>query len=287
MPSIENFATVRYTSGGITETKVSNIAEISIASAIGFTKTSLGNTYNDASILTYILTVTNSSANDIIGSTISDNLGTYVFGASELTPLDYVGPAALLINGQDFSAQLGIDSSIQGNLIFTIPTIPAGATANIIYKAQINDFAPLALDSTIVNTSSFESNSECADSTASASVSVANSANIQIIKQMCPNPVICGDTITYTIKIYNYGNTSAENVVLTDDFNPAPTNITVSRDGIMLLGTDYTYVNGTLTVPSASGGIISVPPATFSQDPTTGIITVTPSIVEYTVTGII
>ena len=287
MPSIENFATVRYTSGGVTETKISNIAEISIESAVGFTKTSVGNTYNDNSIITYILTVTNSSGSEISGSTITDNLGTYAFGTTELTPLEYVAPAVLLINGQDVSAQLGVNSSVQGNLTFTIPTIPAGATANIIYKAQVNDFAPLAIDSTIINTSTFESNSECADTSASSTISVANSANIQIIKQMCPNPVICGDTITYTIKIYNYGNTAAENVILTDDFNPAPTNITVSRDGILLLGTDYTYVDGTLTVPSSAATSITVPPATFTQDPTTGIITITPSVVEYTVTGTI
>ena len=287
MPLIENFATVRYTSGGVTETKVSNIAEISIESAVGFTKASVGDTYNDNSVLTYILTITNSSGSEIVGSTITDNLGTYPFGATELTPLEYVAPAVLLINGQNVSAQLGVDASNAGSLIFTIPTIPAGATANIIYKAQVNDFAPLALDSTIINTSTFESNSECADTSASTTVSVANSANIQIIKQMCPNPVICGDTITYTIKIYNYGNTAAENVVLTDDFNPAPTNITVSRDGVLLLGTDYTYVDGTLTVPSATGASVTVPPATFTQDPVTGIITITPSVVEYTITGTI
>ena len=287
MPSIENFATVRYTSGGITETKVSNIAEISVESAVGFTKTSLGNTYTDNSILTYILTVTNSSGSAVTGSTITDNLGTYVFGTTELTPLEYVSPAVLLINGQDVSAQLTVDASISGSLIFTIPSIPAGATANIIYKAQLNDYAPLAVDSTIINTSTFESNSECADTSASATVSVANTANISIIKQMCPNPSVCGDTITYTIKIYNYGNTAAENVVLTDDFNPAPANITVSRDGVLLLGTDYTYVDGTLTVPSASATPITVPAATFTQDPTTGIITITPSVVEYTITGTI
>ena len=287
MPTIENFATVSYTSGGVTETKVSNIAEISVESAVGFTKTSLGDTYNDNSVLTYILTVTNSSGSDLTESTITDNLGTYVFGTIELTPLEYVEPAVLLINGQDVTAQLGVDSSSQGSLTFTIPTIPAGATANIIYKAQVNDFAPLAVDSTIVNTSTFESNSECADTNASATVSVANTANVQIFKQMCPNPVICGDTVTYTIKIYNYGNTAAENVVLTDDFNPAPTNITVSRDGVLLLGTDYTYVDGTLTVPSASGDPVTIPPATFTQDPVTGLITITPSVVEYTITGTI
>ena len=287
MPSIENFATVSYTSGGITETRVSNIAEISVESAIGFTKTSLGNTYNDNSVLTYILTVTNSSGSDITGSTITDNLGTYVFGSTELTPLEYVAPAVLLINGQDVSAQLGVDTTTVGSLIFTIPTIPAGTTANIIYKAQVNNYAPLAIDSTIVNTSTFESNSECADTTASATVSVANIANISIIKQMCPNPVICGDTITYTIKIYNYGNTAAENVVLTDDFNPAPANITVSRDGVLLLGTDYTYVDGTLTVPSAGATPVTVPAATFVQDPVTGIVSITPGVVEYTITGTI
>lgn len=287
MPSIENFATVSYTSGGISETKVSNIAEISIESAVGFTKTSVGNTYRENSILTYILTVTNSSGSALSGSTITDNLGTYTFGAGELTPLDYIAPAVLLINGQDVSAQLTVDDTTPGSIIFTLPTIPAGATANIIYKAQTNDYAPLATNSTIINTSTFESNSECADSTATATVLVANTANISIIKQMCPNPVICGDTITYTIKIYNYGNTAAENVVLTDEFNPAPTNITVSRDGILLLGTDYSYVNGILTVPAEGGQPLTIAPATFTQDPITGIISITPSVVEYTITGTI
>ena len=287
MPSIENFATVRYTSGGITETKVSNIAEISVESAVGFTKTSLGNTYTDNSILTYILTITNSSGSAVTGSTITDNLGTYVFGTTELTPLEYVSPAVLLINGQDVSAQLTVDASIPGSLIFTIPSIPAGATANIIYKAQLNDYAPLAVDSTIINTSTFESNTDCADTSASATVSVANTANISIIKQMCPNPVVCGDTITYTIKIYNYGNTAAENVVLTDDFNPAPANITVSRDGVLLLGTDYTYVDGTLTVPASDLVNITVPAATFTRDPETCIVNVDPGVVEYIIKGTI
>lgn len=285
MPSIENFATVSYTSGGVTETKVSNVAEISVESAIGFTKTSLGNSYGDNSTLTYILTVTNSSTGAIAESTVTDNLGTYVYGTLELTPLDYISPAVLLINGQDVSAQLGVNTETQGSLIFTLPTIPAGATANIIYKAQVNDFAPLAIDSSIVNVSTFESSSECADTTASATVSVANAANISIIKQMCPNPVICGDTLTYSIRIYNYGNTAAENVVLTDDFNPAPSNITVSRDGTLLLGSDYTYADGTLTVPSSTAASITVPAASFTQDATTGVISITPSVVEYTITG--
>lgn len=287
MPSIENFATVSYTSGGIAETKVSNVAEIALESAVGFTKISVGSTYRDGSVVTYILTVTNSSGSAISGSTITDNLGTYVFGTSELTPLTYVAPAVLLINGQDVSAQLTIDTSVAGSLSFSLPSIPAGATANVIYNAQANEYAPLALASSITNTSTFESTSGCAESTASATVTVASAANVSIIKQMSPNPVICGEAITYSIKIYNYGNTAAENVVLTDDFNPVPANVTVSRDGTLLLGSDYTYLDGTLTVPSATATAVSVPAATFSQDATTGIISVVPSVVEYTVTGTI
>jgi uncharacterized repeat protein (TIGR01451 family) len=104
---------------------------------------------------------------------------------------------------------------------------------------------------------------------------------------MSPNPVICGDTVTYTIRIYNYGNIAAENVVLTDTFNPAPENITVSRDGVLLIGTDYTYVNGTLTVPSTAQSPVTVPAATFIRDVTTGIVNVTPGMIEYTITGTI
>jgi hypothetical protein len=75
--------------------------------------------------------------------------------------------------------------------------------------------------------------------------------------------------------------------VLTDTFNPAPTNITVSRDGVLLIGTDYSYVKGTLTVPATATSPVIVPAATFVRDATTGIVTVTPGMVEYTITGTI
>ena len=104
---------------------------------------------------------------------------------------------------------------------------------------------------------------------------------------MSPNPVVCGDTVTYTIRIYNYGNIDAENVQLTDTFTPAPTNVSVSRNGVVLAGTDYTYVNGTLTVPATGIAADTVPAAVFTRDPVTGEVTVTPGVVEYVITGTI
>ena len=287
MATIENFATVSYTSGGISETKVSNLAEIGLESAISFTKSTLGETYGEDDVITYILSMTNTSASTITSVSITDDLGTFVFGTLELSPLTYTAPALLLIDGQDVSAQLTVDTSTAGSLVFSFPALPAGATANIVYRAAVNEYAPLDVNARVTNTATLTSDSDCADGTASATITAVSAANVSVFKQMSPNPVICGDTVTYTIRIYNYGNIAAENVVLTDTFNPAPENITVSRDGVLLIGTDYTYVNGTLTVPSTAQSPVTVPAATFVRDATTGIVNVTPGMIEYTITGTI
>ena len=287
MATIENFATVSYTSGGISETKVSNLAEIGLESAISFTKSTLGETYGEDDVITYILSMTNTSASTITSVSITDDLGTFVFGTLELSPLTYTAPALLLIDGQDVSAQLTVDTSTAGSLVFSFPALPAGATANIVYRAAVNEYAPLDVNASVTNTATLTSDSDCADGTATATITAVSAANVSVFKQMSPNPVICGDTVTYTIRIYNYGNIAAENVVLTDTFNPAPENITVSRDGVLLIGTDYTYVNGTLTVPSTAQSPVTVPAATFIRDATTGIVNVTPGMIEYTITGTI
>ena len=287
MATIENFATVSYTSGGVTETKVSNLAEIGLESAISFTKTTLGETYGEDEVVTYILSMTNTSTSAITNVSITDDLGTFVFGTLELTPLTYAPPALLLIDGQDVSAQLTVDTATAGSLVFSFPTLPAGATANIVYRAAVNEYAPLDVEAEITNTATLTSDSDCADGTASATITAVSAANVSVFKQMSPNPVICGDTVTYTIRIYNYGNIAAENVVLTDTFNPAPTNITVSRDGTLLPANEYSYVDGTLTVPAGTTTAVSVPTATFVRDTTTGIVTVTPGMIEYTITGTI
>lgn len=287
MATIENFATVSYTSGGVSETKISNLAEIGLESAVTLSKNALGEVYGENSVVTYIITVSNTSQSTVNNLVITDDLGSFVFGTFEVTPLTYNEPSLLLINGQDSSAQLNVDSASANQVVFSFPTLAAGATANIIYKASTNDYAPLSLGSTIVNTVTLESSSDCAEGSASETISVSEGANVSVFKQMSPNPVVCGDTVTYTVRIYNYGNIPAENVTLTDNFDPAPTNITVSRDGVLLEGTAYSYVNGTLSVPAGGGENVTVPAATFTNDPQTGAVIVTPGLVEYVITGTI
>ncbi len=287
MPTIENFATVSYTSGGVAATKNSNLAEIELESSIEFSKMTLGTTYTAGTPITYVLSITNNSTATVSGITLTDNLGTFTENGTEFTPLTFSAPALLLINGQDASATLTPDTSTPGTLVFTFPSLAPGETANIVYNAVPNSFAPLDENATITNTATLESNSDCASGEASATVTVNAAADIEVVKSMSPNPVVCGDTVTYTIRIYNYGNLDAENVVLTDTFNPAPTNITVSRNGVLLDADDYTYVNGTLTVPVAATEGDTVPAATFVRNPETGEVTVIPGLVEYVITGTI
>ena len=101
MPTIENYATINYTSGGVAVTKVSNLAEIQLESSVAFTKSTLGTTYSDSSIVTYILTITNTSSSAINNVVITDDLGSFTEGTLELTPLSYLAPAQLFINGQN------------------------------------------------------------------------------------------------------------------------------------------------------------------------------------------
>ncbi len=287
MPTIENFATVNYTSGGVAATRTSNLAEIELNSSLSFTKTTLGNAYTANTPITNILSVTNSSASPVTNIVITDDLGTFTLDATELTPLTYVEPARLLINGQDATAQLVVDTSTAGSLQFTIPTLAAGATANIVYNTLPNQYAPLAAGSVINTSATLTSDSDCADGSATADIAVTEAANIDVVKTMSPNPVVCGDTVTYTIRIYNYGNTAADDVRLTDTFTPAPENITVARNGIALAPTDFSYTDGTLTVPVSTATGDTVPAATFTRDTVTGAVNVVPGLVEYVITGTI
>lgn len=287
MATIENFATVSYTSGGVASTKTSNLAQIELDSSLNFSKTTLGSVYTANTPITYIISITNDGATAVNGLVVTDDLGTFTQNAAELTPLTFVEPALLLINGQDTSAELTVDASNPAFLSFTLPTLAPSATANIVYKALPNDVAPLEAGSTITNTATVSGDVDCAGGTDSSTVSVAEAADIEVVKNMSPNPVVCGDEVTYTIRIYNYGNTAAEDVRLTDTFVPAPENISVFRNGVLLVATDYNYVDGTLTVPATGTEGDTVPAATFTRDTTTGEVTVTPGVVEYVVTGTI
>lgn len=288
MPTqISNQATLTYQYGQSMGTASSNIATATLQGPLTVTKNSLFTDYREGEDLTYILTFTNASSAAMTNVSVVDNLATYTTDDSvEVTPLTYTGPAYLYINGV-FSAELTPDVD-DDSVTFTVPALAAGANAMILYKATVNEYALLEMGSELTNTTVFRAEGITETASAEHTIPVEEYADIRIIKTMSPSVITDGNVMTYTFTLYNYGNTEATDVVLSDAFSPVPTNITVTVNGTPVNATDYTYINGVLTLPGEGAELtLSVPAATFTQDEETGAVTVSPGITTIVVTGTI
>lgn len=289
--TITNRATVSYSANGVAGSAVSNLATATLQGPLNITKASMESSYRANSVLTYILTLDNTAATPLTNVTVTDNLGTFSYQpdvsvpAVSVTPLSYVGPSRLYIGGT-FS-QLLTPTAGTDSVSYTLPTIPANSTAMIIYDVAANANAPLAAESAIANTATATATGFAEPVMATHSVSAASYADIRIIKSMTPDPVTEGSNLTYTFTIYNYGNTAAENVVLTDTFTPAPAApLAVTVNGTDAAASDYTYSGGVFTLPSTTGTAVTVPAATVTTG-STGAVSVSPGTTVVTVTGVI
>ena len=283
---ITNQANIAYNYGNASGVAVSNIATTTLVDPISVDKKSVGSTYRLGETVTYVISVQNNGNVPLTGITVTDNLGSYsVGGCTMVTPLTYVNNASLYINGTYTGPIAGVPDT--NSVAFTIPSLAAGSNALIIFNAKVNNFAPLSAGSTIVNTVMFSGTGISSPVMAYSTIMVENYANLSILKEMSPNPISDGDTISYTFTINNYGNTPATDVVLTDQFNPEPGSITVMVGGQVVPSSNYMYTDGLLTLPSGSGYSLTVPSATISQNPTTGVVTVSPGTLVITVSGTI
>ena len=218
MATILNQANLTYTYGTTSASVLSNPAVTERIAAIAIEKRALEHAYRANASLTYLISVENSGAAAVQNLAVHDDLGVFTpAGASAaIRPLTYTGPAVLYLDGE-LTETLSPVADETG-VTFTIPNLPANAAALIVYSAQVNGFAPLETGSTITNTASIA----LADGalTASATVPVESYANVTIEKEMSPNPVEAGGTLTVTFTIENFGNVPATDVVLTDNENP-------------------------------------------------------------------
>ena len=284
MAQITNQANLTFNYGNITGTAVSNIASATLLDPLSVEKTSVGTTYRDGDRITYVLSVQNNGSVTVTDINLVDNLGTYALAdGTSVTPLTYDNEAALYINGVFSSAIVGTETL--NSVTFRIPSLAPGANALIVYHVTVNDYAPLAPGSTVTNTVNVTAPSITMPISDTNTITVENYANVVIVKEMSPDPVSDGDLLTYTFTISNTGNTPATGVVLTDVFNPAPSNITVTVAGLPVPATDYTYENGLLTLPTGTAYEITVPAATVTENSETGVVTVTPGTLLITVEG--
>ena len=282
MAAFTNRATLHY--NGVTT--VSNTVTGEIVGALAITKTALSAEYSAGDAVSYIITLTNSGTADMTGVSLTDDLGAYDYNTLTLVPLTYTeGSAKLFVNGvpqPDPAVTAGESLVISGI------TVTAGGSAVVAYSAKVNEYAPLAAGSTIVNTVSLTGAKIETEVSADETIGAADGPALDITKALCPASVSENGQITYTFTIANTGGTEAgadDDVVLSDIFSPVLTDITVTLDGAPLaVTTGYTYDSVTgefATVP----GVITVPAATFTQDETTGVWETTPGYAVLTVTG--
>ena len=281
MASFTNFATLSY-NGGTTN---SNIVTGEILEALTTVKTAVSANYSAGDRITYALSLVNTGTAAITDYTVTDNLGGYTVGANTVYPLAYnAGTVRYYINGV---LQTAPTVTAGPPLTVTGLTVPAGGNAVLIYETTATSVAPLATGDSVTNTATITGGGLTNTITAQATVEAANSADLTISKALSPTTVTENGQITYTFVISNTGNTeatAADNVVVTDTFDPILRNIAVTYNGTAWTeGTNYTY-NAATGVFTTLAGQITVPAATFTQN-TDGTFTVTPGTATLVITG--
>lgn len=284
MATFINRATLSYNN----TTATSNTVTGEIVGSLTVNKTALPESYAAGDDITYVVNVINSGTSAFSGLTLTDSLGAFAFGTGQLVPLTYVdGSLRQFTNGAPVTPSTVAESS---PLTLTGVSVPAGGVTTLVYTVEVNEYAPLSAGSQIINTVDLTSPLLGTVATATATVTASDRPMLSIEKALSPSTVTPNGQLTYTFTIRNSGNVeaaAADNVTLADTFDPILSNISVTNNGQPITAPDgYTYDATTgefATVP----GVITVPAATFTQDPVTGEQSFEPGVTVITVTGTI
>ncbi len=283
MAFFTNQAQLRYGN----EVANSNITVGEIQEVLAVTKTAVKRTYRQDDTVTYIISIVNSGITEYTGLTLTDDLGRYAFGEGERTPLDYIaGTIHYYRNGV---IQTAPTVEAGPPLVITGISVPAGGNAAIVYETRLNAYAPLRIESEITNVVTV-SGTCITGITATETISAVAEPILSITKSVSPVPVTECGRLTYTFVIQNTGNVPADpatGVIVTDTFDPILRDLTVTFNGTAWTDpTNYTYDETTGAFATVLGEV-TVPAATYTQDPETGEWTTSPGVSTLIVTGTI
>lgn len=265
----------------------SNIAVGELLEVLSASKTAVRKTYGQNDTVTYVITIVNAGATALSGITITDNLGAYTFGEGTLVPLTYIADTVkYYVNGVLQTAPV-----VTGALSLVISglTVPANGDITVVYEAEVNALAPMDAAGTITNTA-VVTGGGITPITVTETIGTESEPILTITKSVSPVPVTENGTLTYTFLIQNAGSAPADigtDAVIVDTFNPLLSNLAVSFNGTAWAETtNYTY-DETTGVFTTIAGQITVPAATYTQNPVTGVWTADPGVSTLVVKGTI
>lgn len=281
MAVFTNQATLSY-NGIVTS---SNIVSGELVQVLSVSKTALERAYSVGDTVTYTLGIINSGTTPYTGLTVTDDLGAYAFSDTTAVPLTYAGDVLFYVDG---ILQTPPSVTAGPPLVFSGINVPAGASAVLVYSATVNSFAPLDTDGEITNTASVTGAGISSPVTAEDTVVTSQEPILSISKSVFPLSVAENGELTYTFIVENTGNAPAladANAVVRDVFDPLLSDIAVTLNGTPLSSPDdYTY--DTLSgLFSTASGVITVPAATYVQDPDSGEWDIIPGTAVLTVRG--
>lgn len=265
----------------------SNIAVGEILEVLSATKTAVRKNYGRNDTITYLVSVINAGNTTFTGLTLTDNLGAYVYNTQTLVPLRYIDGTVKYYSNGTLQAAPAVTAGPP--LVISGLMVPANGSILIAYETDVNEYAPLDVEAEIVNTATIRGTG-ITPVTVQETVSAGSEPILTITKSISPVPVTENGTLTYTFLIQNTGNVAVEEAaasVVTDQFNPILSNLTVTFNGTAWAETTNYIYNEDTGLFSTVPGQITVPAATFAQDELTGAWNVTPGVSTLVITGTI
>ncbi len=200
-----------------------NTADISVI------KTSDLNPAFSGEILTYTIRVSNAGPADAQNVVLTDTISPQIVGAE-----------FSIDGGGTFNPWTGS---------FNIGTLLNGETRTILIRGTVAASASGIISNTAEATSTTpDPNPD--NNTSTVDIEVNALADISVIKAGSPNPVMSGETLSYTIDISNFGPSLAENVTLSDVIPPEITGAEFSTDG----GVTFNPWTGSLAIGTLLNG---------------------------------
>lgn len=284
MAVLQNQASLTYTGG----TVLSNLAVGELVDSLSMTKTALQSTYNRNYPVPYLISITNTSDAALTGLTLTDNLGQYSAAGGDVYPLTFVpGTLSMVVNG--VVQTTGLPAVVPGPpLSLTGINVPANSNVILLYMADPNAYAPLGRTGTVTNLATLSGPGVAPALTDAETVSFAQVPDLEVVKSINPVSVQTGETVTYTMRINNYGPIAAgpdQNIALSDRLDPPLRNITVTLDGAPLSAANYTYDQNT-GLFTTNPGVITVDAAEYAVAPT-GETSTDPGTVVLAISGTI